>query len=980
MKAFPDNQARPEAMLADLLQRLPGYTPELMAGSQTAAQALLQALARYRHILDQGLERAPDRGVLAGLDMLEQHLLPSAAARVPLVFSLAPDAPSNVTLPSGSQVAAPAPAFLPSLEGKPLAVSEPVVFATERAVTISRSQLKCLYSLDPTTDRFADHLGQVQSGFTLFDQLQPTEHAIYLGHDQLFALGGEITLLLGLSLDRGAASPLRLRWEYFTESGWIPLENRKEDDTTGGFIHSGQFKLHRECGPDAKKTTFGGRSSFWIRGITQTPVVAGMHALPIIINDLNVRAQFGKRRLPPEAAFLSFQKLDVSKSFLPFGSQPVIRDSFYLASDEVFQRGGARCRIEFCLGELTGSQVALQWEYSTGSGWKPFPGKHDSFNLIGSSAVSDDVPNAIMAFNCPADWDQAEVNGVKKRWLRATIISGSYGLPGQLIPDKASPVKARWQDSTLHPPIIDKVRLSFEYLTDPEALDHCLSFNDFVFADHTEDCIWPDRKFSPFVPVSDTAPALYFGFNQPLQTGLLSLYMHKQEDISASQPVSPYLWEYRTAHSWADLSVIDETQGFRQRGMLQFIGPDDAVPVDGLGGRLYRLRARLKAGEALATSAVEGVWWNATWAMHRRNIVRELLGVSDGNPGQALQFVRTPVLSGETIEAREWSGRGEAWRAVLAGVPDDNLRFEQDPATRQVTAVWVRWHAQPHLHDSDARQRHYVLERATGLLRFGRCTPRAGQPVVATYATGGGMGGNVKAQTVRELRAAAPHIVGVDNPVSAQGGSDAETLPGILLRGPQQLRHRGRSLSAQDYEWLARDASPEVARCRCEPLLGPDGHARRGWVTLRVLPMAPGTHPQPSQELTRCVHDYVAVHALATVRLRVVPPDYVDLSVAARLVAADPSQTALVEARVRVALDTFLHPLTGGAEGAGWAFGQAVHLSRIAQVIEAVPGLDYAIEITLKVGEVVCGEQVDIPADKLVAAGRHELSFVIGGC
>ena len=57
------------------------------------------------------------------------------------------------------------------------------------------------------------------------------------------------------------------------------------------------------------------------------------------------------------------------------------------------------------------------------------------------------------------------------------------------------------------------------------------------------------------------------------------------------------------------------------------------------------------------------------------------------------------------------------------------------------------------------------------------------------------------------------------------------------------------------------------------------------------------------------MHDYVVVHALSTVRLRSAAGSV--LSVAARLVAADPSQTALVEARVRVALDTFLHPWLG---------------------------------------------------------------------
>lgn len=963
----------------ELLAILPGYVPELEADSLTAARAWLAVLARYRQTLDQGLERLPARELLAGLDRMGQHLLPAAAARVPLVFSVAPDATNDVTLAAGSQAAAPPPPVLPALDGSVAAAGEPVVFATERTVTISRSQLCCIYSIDPATDRFADHSERLHAGFTLFDDLSPTEHALYLGHDRLFALGGEITLLLGVSLQQGAASPVRLRWEYFTEAGWIPLDNSLEDDSTNGFRQSGQCRLYRECGPDAKQATFAGRTSFWIRAVTKTPIMAETQDGPLIINDLSIRARFGKRRLPPEAAMFGFQKLDISKVFLPLGSQPALRDSFYLASDDVFQRGGARCRIEFWLGEITASQAQLRWEYSTGADWVPLPGVSTAFNLIGGSAVADGAPNAVMAFICPSDWQSTVVNGVRKRWLRATLVENSYGQPGQLVASSNSRMGASWQNSSLHPPIIDRLLLSFEYLTDPETLHHCLSRNDFVFADHTEDCIWPDRTFSPFHAVSDRVPAVHFGFDRALAGGLLSLYVDKVEDLSISGQSSPYQWEYRTETGWAELSVIDETQGFRQRGTIQFIGPIDAVPSEGLGGSLYRLRCRLKAGEALRTATIASLWWNATWASHQRQIVRELLGVSDGNPGQALRFVRNPVLAGEAIEVREWTGRGEAWRTVLAEVPAADLRFERDAATGETTAVWVRWQGRSHVLASTADQRHYVLERATGLLRFGRRIPRAGLPVVASYSTGGGLVGNVPARTVRELRAVAPHILSVDNPVGAQGGSDTETWDGIQQRGPQQLRHRGRALAMDDFAWLARDASPEVARCHCEPLLGPDGHAQRGWVSMRLLPFGNSDRPKPSPELARCVRDFVAARALPGIRLRVLPPDYVEISLAARLVAIDPTQTALVEDRLRTALNAFFHPLTGGMAGAGWAFGESVHLSQVAGVIEAVPGLDYALEITLKTGEVVWGEQVDIAAGKMVAAGRHELAFVLGG-
>jgi hypothetical protein len=970
----------PAAVDADLADRVPGYLTEWTPGARGPADALLHAIARYQYILAQGLNRVPERWLLAGLDALGMHLAPASPARVPLVFALAADAPLDVTLPAGSQVAAPALPAPPVVEAGRTAppAPEPVVFATERAVTLSRGRLRALYSIEPGADRFADHTGRLTNGFTLFDEFVPMEHALYLGHDTLFALGGEISLLIGASLERGAASSLDLQWEYLTDVGWIPLPAAKEHDTTAGFVGSGQLTLTRECGPDARQATFAGHTSYWLRARPRTPVIGGMNALPLVVNDLTARVAFRKRGLLPEAAFADVIKLDVSKDFHPFGTRPALFSTFYLASTEVFQRGGARAELRFDLS-VPGTPKApfvLAWEYSTGDGWRgltvtPDPGEvraaaTEAFEFSASGSVH---------FICPSDWADVDVNGTTKRWLRVRVVQGDFGASLHLDPT----TKRATLVEDLVPPVVSRLRLSFEYRTDPSPLDHCLSFNDFVFRDHTEACRWPDQTFAPFRAVAESAPAVHLGFDTPLPAGLVSLYVDVPAASVASGAVSPYVWEYRREDGWAELSVVDDTSGFRQSGMVQFIGPREAVATDGFGGRLHRIRARLKQGEFIAASPVAGMWLNAVWGAHHRRIERELLGLSDGNPGQTLGFSRTPVLEGETIEVLEWTGRGDAWRIALADVPDADVRIDRDPATQLATAIWVRWHERPHLHDSTPADRHYAIERATGRLRFGTGVPGAGRRIVATYATGGGVAGNVAASAVRELRTAIPFIAGVDNPVRAQGGAEAEATAAILRRGPERLRHRDRALSARDYEWVARDASPEVARAHCTPLRGSNGHAERGWVTIALVPQSAEARPAPSPELARRVRAYAAAHAPAVVAIRLVPAVYAAVSVLATLTPVDPSLAAIVESRVRAALNRFLHPLRGGPDGQGWEFGEPVHASQIASVIESTPGVDFAVSLVLECEGVVCDAVVPVPANALVAAGHHELTLKVGG-
>jgi hypothetical protein len=972
------SEAREQAVLDGLLRDLPGYTPELVnPREQGAAHALMQAYARLGAMIDEKLECVPARGLLAGLDMLGLHLLPAQAARTPLVFALQPDAPLDVTLPQGSQVAAkPAPP-LPELDGIQGKSADPVVFSTEQAVTLARARLVSLYSVDPGADRFSDHSAGLTRGFELFESMQLTPHHLYLGHDTLFKLGGHIALIISFLFEHPAREAVTLQWEYFTDSGWIPLPFNAEDDTTGGMMDNGQVMLRHECGPDAKKTRIGGRETFWLRARLGTPLLREGIAPLITINDLRVRAAFGKRGLSPDAAFCDGQALDVSKDFFPFGQLPVLSSAFSLACKDAFARPGATVRIDFELSANGGPQppkagesVELAWEYSTDNGWS-------TLSLLDGASSYIFAGDGTVMFVSPADWKEAELNGVKQHWLRARIANGDFGTPLRI--SSITNNAPTFAPLTLKPPMIRKARISFEYQTDPESLDHCVTYNDFVYQDVTEAAHWPDRIFVPFAPVSDTAPAVHFGFSAAFASGLMSLFLDVPLESPDAGSASPYIWEYRDAVGWRELPVNDETRGFRQRGTIQFIGPQDAVAIPGLGDRPFCwLRARLKQGETISGGACGGVWTNAMWASERRRTEREIAGRSDGNPGQSFTLQRAPILAGEIVEVEEWVGRGEGWRNALPEVDEREIRFERDPATNTAVAAWVRWSERPHFFSSAATDRHYLLERATGVLRFGVRVPEAGRRIAVTYSFGGGIAGNVAAGAAKELRAAVPYLNGASNVIAARGGAERERDVAVKLRGPQHLRHRGRGIAAQDLEWLALEASSEVARARCLPLLGPDGHAQRGWVSLLVVPHSLAPRPELNGELARSVQKFLAARIPAGMHLRVVPPLYAPVSVRAVVVPADASLAAPIEARVRRELDRFLHPLRGGRAGVGWQFGEPVYLSQIAASIEAVAGVEHTEEVVLSAGGALASMTLSIPHDQLVCAGSHELVLRMG--
>src|SRR5690606_35265739 len=107
-----------------------------------------------------------------------------------------------------------------------------------------------------------------------------------------------------------------------------------------------------------------------------------------------------------------------------------------------------------------------------------------------------------------------------------------------------------------------------------------------------------------------------------------------------------------------------------------------------------------------------------------------------------------------------------------------------------------------------------IRESDGSLHQFGAIPPKGAPLRLKGYRTGGGAVGNVTAGAISVLKEALPYIDTITNRRPAVGGVDGEDIDNAKLRGPIVMRSRGRAVTAEDYEQLARDAAPEVARVR----------------------------------------------------------------------------------------------------------------------------------------------------------------------
>ncbi len=259
-------------LLADILARRPGYTPEWLADDQNAGNGLAAIAARYLEAIVQRLDRSPVKSKMAFLDLAGLSLIPAQAARAPVVFQLA-DTSAGGSAPARTPVAAPPPP----------GSTEQILFETEYAIGVTAGKLAQIVSLWPGRDEYIDHTPTFASGQPIEPFAtrlrQPTPHILYISHGVLLALSGDVRLAVEFELRHGGSAPLDLRWEYWDGQTWRGFRSTSSEcgaeaddlDSTDGLTVSGTYVLETDCAT-AGKTTVNGRDGYWLRARLTQPL------------------------------------------------------------------------------------------------------------------------------------------------------------------------------------------------------------------------------------------------------------------------------------------------------------------------------------------------------------------------------------------------------------------------------------------------------------------------------------------------------------------------------------------------------------------------------------------------------------------------------------------------------------------------------------------------------------------------------------
>lgn len=464
--------------------------------------------------------------------------------------------------------------------------------------------------------------------------------------------------------------------------------------------------------------------------------------------------------------------------------------------------------------------------------------------------------------------------------------------------------------------------------------------------------VWDDLRYPnvtatcfPSDPLA-VGDAFYLGFAESLAGLAIRLTVAADAAGIGIKPSNPPLtWEVWSGDAWITVAVYsDSTGGLNRTGEIVLLIPLRHQLLTMAGSAAYWLRARLvqpQPGQptyqasprigSLTAVAIGGT----VGAEHAEQSGPELLGRSDGTPGQTFPVHRAPVLPRTDGEQVVVTDRG----------------------------VLTRWQEVEDFTRSGPDDPHYTWSSGSGVISFGPrvrypdgsirqhgAIPRDGSDIAVTgYRHGGGSGGNVGARTLTVLRSTVPYVASVLNLAPATGGVDPETVAEAKQRGPLTLRTGQRAVTAGDFERLTQEASIEVARARCLP-------AADGSKPIRVLVVPqvrtdPRTHQLDdfaiSVPLLNQISSYLERHRLVGTAVEIGTPYYQGVSVAALVHTPPGRPAALVRQRAMDALTRYLNPLTGGAEGTGWLFDTDLNSSAVAQLLESVEGVERVEELLL---------------------------------
>ena len=300
-------------------------------------------------------------------------------------------------------------------------------------------------------------------------------------------------------------------------------------------------------------------------------------------------------------------------------------------------------------------------------------------------------------------------------------------------------------------------------------------FDGTTFTEYTQANQVPNQFYPAFGPEPVNGNALYLGFasDHPFPVAEINLFIrvfvnaaaapeHRCE-VAGNQrlPSAMVAWEYWDGSDWSKLSLLkDETRSLTQTGHVYFLSPKAGIPkrvIAPVTRSLYWIRCQLINAQYELPPVLDAVLTNTVRVTAVTTIKDEVLGSSNGQPNQVFRVRKAPIFA-KSLRPVEERLRAQSTRPPNPNEAEQTVLDQKLQEQEFTKGFWLEvdegdgakpWEEVADFFNSDASDRHYLLNRTTGDVTFG--DGREGQiPLtglnniaVRYYRYGGGANGNV---------------------------------------------------------------------------------------------------------------------------------------------------------------------------------------------------------------------------------------------
>lgn len=953
-----------EELLRTIASRAAAYTPEWRFDRDDPDLGTALALI-YTELFSQTIKRfnrVAEKNMAAFFDSMNARLLPALPAEGFVRFGLAGRVEEGEEVRAGTALMADADNETGS-----------TVFETADDVFVTPAQPACIFTVCGGADAIVRNHGGEESGdgpFYLFDwkgeNLQ--RHTLAMAREDVLELSAgarlEVELTPGHQRELPGAvgkvltDPRKAVWEYSYGDSWQSFSGCALEGNRV-VLELGERKL--PVTPSALEGLEGRR---WLR----LRLLDGAELPPFTLRLLRLAAS--NRNLRPDAVHASGTDQNIH-AFLPFGEQLGLFAEAYFGCGEALVKRGADIELSFHLDfeavpveQTLGEQpinwklimkkrdfrpdeefdITVQeviWEYFNGDGWaRLFDDGRESDCFAASKGALGQ--RRVIRFRCPEDIRPVLVNAGTGYFIRARVlkVKNLYKLKGNYIVPRMEGLRFSYR----YP---GRGRIPAQVMVENNRETQTLEGTFFRGGDGT---------FSPFVFLEEERAALYLGFTAPPVGGPVKLLFLLSESLR--EKPGRLRWEYRTAHGWESLNVVDETENLRQTGILTIMGGGGFQPVRLWGETCCWIRAVDEEGRywgresPVQLPCVTGLYMNATRVRNVDTQPPERFFIEPEQKNLACR-----LLQGRINRAQVWVNEVDSLLpAQLAELEKgEDFRPVRD-AAGLLREAWVRWEEREDFALSGPGDRHFTLDRNEGIVRFsdginGRIPPSGRQETIEVrYVTGGGLVGNVARGAINRSSRSLGFISLVENPRPTAGGCDQETFEQAVARGGAALRHGDRAVTVRDFEALALEATRNIVRARCFSNRDEQGMSRPGWVTLVVLLRDYQAGGELLPTVRAQILDYIlrrcGGNLAALEHFHVIGPQFLEICVKVELTVGDFNQVFAVREEVKRRLEAFLDPLTGNFDGGGWAVGRIPNDTQLRNCLSGVRGVNFLRQVS----------------------------------